>query len=534
MLPDKEIAGRSDSWARRIFEATLLKKHFGYLAAAFCVPMLLYCFSLDTDIGFWDTGEMNTVPYILGLAHPTGYPSEILLGWLFSHAVPIHDVAFRLTLLNATEIALASLLVYVFARAEGVAASLSLLASFVFATTPLVWQHATHTDVMSLAVLLVAATFLLVRMWHRSANHRYLWWAALTAGLAVGTHGAATIYLICALAAVAFGRPRPRFAASLLAAAILVAVAGGVYAYMPLRANVVVQGRLDPTMDLGLEPGSPFWDWGDPRSLSSFAAVVTGAQVSAPSVAASSFRLSGVGHDVSFGLSALTKSTGLVPLVLALVLVAFAFVRDWRLSFLLLSPTLVITPIVANAAFESDPYRYYIFPIWSLWTAAAIGLSEIAHRNKARILVVYGMSIVVAAVSMFQVYSNRSMFVERRDELARTYVSAALAATSEDAIIVAPWTYATPLAYAAYVSNTMLHRTLIPGEASEMEARVPAWLQGRPVYAISEQRPVSRFFVADLVCEFDVNPDHAHDPKLFKLGRTTQRRANNALVTCGR
>jgi hypothetical protein len=533
-LSDAEaVTGRGESEAYRFFKAALLEKHFVFLVAAVCLPMLLYCLSLDGDIGFWDTGEMNTVPFILGLAHPTGYPSEILLGWLFSHAVPIHDVAFRLSLLNATEIALASLLVYVFARGEGVAPSNSLLASLAFATTPLVWQHATHTDVMSLAVLLVAATFLLVRMWHRSADRRYLWWAALAAGLATGTHAAATIYLICALAAVVFGRPKPRLGVSLLAVVILVSAAGIVYAYMPLRANVVVQSRLDPTMQLGLPPGRPFWDWGDPRSLSSFAAVVTGAQVSAPATAMSSFQLSGFGHDVSFGLSALAKSAGPVSLVLILVLALFAFVRDWRLALLLLSPVLVATPLVANATFESDPYRYYIFPLWCLWTAAAVGLSEIASRNKSRILVAYGMSMIVAAVSIFQVYSNRSLFAQRHDELARTYVSATLTSTSADAIIIAPWTYATPLAYADYVSNTMVHRTLIPGEADEMQALVPAWLQSRPVYAISEQRPQSRFFTVDFICEFHINPDNAHDPKLFNLHRPTQRRADNELVTCG-
>ncbi|HET6275000.1 MAG TPA: hypothetical protein VFE16_03575 [Candidatus Cybelea sp.] len=42
------------------------------VCAAFVIPLALYVLSLDPDVGFWDTGEMNTVPYILGLAHPTG------------------------------------------------------------------------------------------------------------------------------------------------------------------------------------------------------------------------------------------------------------------------------------------------------------------------------------------------------------------------------------------------------------------------------------------------------------------------------
>ena len=34
--------------------------------------------------GFWDTGEFQTVAPLLGTAHPTGYPTYVILGWLAS------------------------------------------------------------------------------------------------------------------------------------------------------------------------------------------------------------------------------------------------------------------------------------------------------------------------------------------------------------------------------------------------------------------------------------------------------------------
>ena len=35
--------------------------------------------------GSADSGELVTAAYYLGVAHPTGYPAYVLLGWLFSH-----------------------------------------------------------------------------------------------------------------------------------------------------------------------------------------------------------------------------------------------------------------------------------------------------------------------------------------------------------------------------------------------------------------------------------------------------------------
>ena len=39
-------------------------------------------------IAFGDWGEMQSVSHVLGVAHPTGYPTYIILGW-FAQLVPI-------------------------------------------------------------------------------------------------------------------------------------------------------------------------------------------------------------------------------------------------------------------------------------------------------------------------------------------------------------------------------------------------------------------------------------------------------------
>jgi len=41
-------------------------------------PLALFAFSLAPRVAFWEAGEMQTVPYILGIAHPTGFPLFVL------------------------------------------------------------------------------------------------------------------------------------------------------------------------------------------------------------------------------------------------------------------------------------------------------------------------------------------------------------------------------------------------------------------------------------------------------------------------
>src|SRR4030042_7191791 len=77
--------------------ALLLGLGGGALYTATCAPSVL----------FGDGGEFQFVPYILGIAHPTGYPPYLLLGWLWSHLLPMGDVAYRMNLFSVLWAALA-------------------------------------------------------------------------------------------------------------------------------------------------------------------------------------------------------------------------------------------------------------------------------------------------------------------------------------------------------------------------------------------------------------------------------------------
>lgn len=58
----------------------------------FAILFILYCITLAPTFGFVDKGEMAAVASTAGIAHPTGYPTIMLLGKLFTVLLPTRDV----------------------------------------------------------------------------------------------------------------------------------------------------------------------------------------------------------------------------------------------------------------------------------------------------------------------------------------------------------------------------------------------------------------------------------------------------------
>jgi hypothetical protein len=68
------------------------------------LTFLLYFLTLAPTITWehdgYDGGDLTTAAYTLGIPHPTGYPTYMLVGHIFAQ-LPVGDVAYRLNLLSA-------------------------------------------------------------------------------------------------------------------------------------------------------------------------------------------------------------------------------------------------------------------------------------------------------------------------------------------------------------------------------------------------------------------------------------------------
>ncbi|NPV07286.1 MAG: DUF2723 domain-containing protein [Anaerolineae bacterium] len=215
--------------------------------------LALFLPTVATGVLEGDPGEFQMAAAIGGLAHPTGYPLYLTIGWLWARVAPIGSPAHALNLLSAlfgaaavgltclVVLALASRSPWWAAWPAGVSAGLALSAS------PTFWSQSIVAEVYSLHALLLAGLVLLgLRYTHQPGR----WWViGLLLGLGLAHHRMTLLYLPPTLLALALARP-PRPARSDIARAALAAFLPLLfYAYLPLRASHT------PYLHLELAPG---------------------------------------------------------------------------------------------------------------------------------------------------------------------------------------------------------------------------------------------------------------------------------------
>ena len=112
-------------------------------------------------------------PPLLGTAHPTGFPTYVILGWLASLVLaPLGEPALRMNLLSAILLGVAAGLTVVLVRqltgADGVAVAAGLL----LALTPLAWRMGAFADPHTLHLALLAGLLVLLVGWEQRRRAR--------------------------------------------------------------------------------------------------------------------------------------------------------------------------------------------------------------------------------------------------------------------------------------------------------------------------------------------------------------------------
>jgi 4-amino-4-deoxy-L-arabinose transferase-like glycosyltransferase len=424
---------------------------------------------------YWDIGEMDTVPYILGIAHSPGYPLYTLLGWVFTHVVPFGTVAWRMSCLSALAMAGAAWFVaqiVIDANGDEVA---GLCAALLFAAGEDAWAHGTRAEPHALVTLAYAALLCYVLRWYRTGRARDLYVTALVFGLGVAVHPVVACALPGILAAIV-ARAHETNPRVLRRAAIVACASAAVwFVYLPLRSAYVNAEHLDPPAQLGVVGGA-FWNDGDPVLAGNFVALVTGGEVR---LNGAHLGYSGDAFDrglLRFVQLALRESTiaGFV-LVLAGAIVIFRRSIGWGIvAFATCAPSALFA---CGFAAESDVDRYFL-PLFVLLAVASGEAIASVRTVLARRTIAGATALIVA----YLVLSQPHFFAQPHDDRAAREGAEILRATPANAIVIATWVIAPVLAYDDYVLHTTANRVVIPAWYGDEEDRIPDWESQRPLF----------------------------------------------------
>ena len=387
-----------------------------------------------------DGGDLIAAVATLGVPHPSGYPTYVLLGRLFLQARFLGEPAVRLHWLSAlcgasaAALLACSIVESLRATPSASAAPRWLLdvavasATLIFAFSPLQWSQATIAEVHALNVAFVAALFWLLLRWRRLRSPWLAVTAAFVYGLGLGNH--LTGLLLLPVVILWFLRAG---AGSRLTPLTWLGVAGafllglGVYAYLPLAAM-----RRPPI------------NWGDPRTWQRFWWLVSGRLYREA--------IFGVPTELAAGrLSAWAR-----------VLLdqygwwgwALAFAGIWRLSrrdraVLTASAYVFVTYSIYALGYDrADSYVYLlpcclvmsfwlgqglIAPLQAIWWWRQQATCRRQWLAPSPLLIA---SLLVALLPIVPLMGNWSVQDLRQDWEAAEYAASALGAVGPDALIV--------------------------------------------------------------------------------------------------
>src|ERR687890_1936133 len=149
-----------------------------------------------------DSPMLQAEVSVLGIGHPTGYPTYLMLTHLFTY-LPFGDQAYRVNLASAVYAALAVLVVYLVGLQLGGRAVAAASGALALGLSGAFWSQAVIAEVYPFEALLVAVVILSLFLWRDRRDSRYLLLSAFLVGLSL-THHLTSILLVSATVVFVF------------------------------------------------------------------------------------------------------------------------------------------------------------------------------------------------------------------------------------------------------------------------------------------------------------------------------------------
>ena len=432
------VAATSAMWGSRPVDGAIVARLAPVVVGLIAVSS--YVRTLLPGVAFADWGEMQSVPHVLGIAHPTGFPTYILLAWL-AELAPLGSVAFRANLLSAVCIAATLATVTLIALRLGVRPTIAIAGSLALGWVGTVWAAATVAEVNPLHMLFAALLLHRALVWEQRRASSDLVLGGLLLGLALGNHPL-TLLVAAFLVPYVLWVGRRELLARLrivVGAAAAVLVGLSVYLYIPLAASQ-----------------SPPLLYNHPVTLDAFLWLVTGAQFR------SQFDFLSPAGPRTFAAAIpdlwrllAVRGTAVLPAVGLGGLVVLVRQRT--------AVGLACLGILIGGCYIWANYQrlehYLLVPWLILAIGAMVGLEWLNRRliewSRRLVRIGAGRLMGLAALTFAVVLgaTNWSASDRSRDRSAQDYVNAVFAALPPNAAILSYWDASTALWYGQLIEG---------------------------------------------------------------------------------
>ena len=337
---------------------------------------------------------------VLGITHPTGYPTYLMLTHLFTY-LPFGDPAYRVNLGSAVYAALAVVAVYVagLLLSRRVVAAASGALTFGLGTA--LWSQAVIAEVYTLNALLVSATIVVLLLWREYRKDRYLLLSAFLLGLCLTNHLTSGLLLPASLLLVALVDWRRLVDVRLVVRGAGLFLLGLTpYLYLPIRA------AMDPPMEAN-----------NPTDFGRFWYVVSGGNLTGSFF---SFGPSELPERMVFYWEHLLDNMPFLVVMVALTGAVVMLLKDRAvglfLGFLFFG---WLFHAVENNIPDIDLYFIPTYLVLSLWAAAGLGtllaeveslISDFPGVAKGSILILLSaMLLVLPLLGVSETYAKDDM-----------------------------------------------------------------------------------------------------------------------------
>lgn len=224
-------------------------KDWWWALIVFFITYAAFLITLYPTVTTEDSGEFTSAVNALGIAHPSGYPTYIILAKIFTFLIPFGNLAWRVNVFSAFTTAASFAALYLLVKALTKDYAVGLITALFTASGAIIWSQAIRAEVYGLNSFFLILVILLVYIWYANVqtdpfakNHpadKYLSIVSIVMGLSIGNHHLMFMIGAPLIIFVLIAKPKILFNFPLITKIVLFFLLGlSIYLFIPIRASM--------------------------------------------------------------------------------------------------------------------------------------------------------------------------------------------------------------------------------------------------------------------------------------------------------